>query len=61
MCSALDKVYSVLAPTLQTDLRASLSSFKYMMDASPYGDICRAAVPTQELWRRTGQGGGIGA
>ena len=51
----------VLAPTMQTDLRASAVPSVFMMDASPFGGaICRAAFPQQavsELWRHTEQRG----
>ena len=51
----------LLAPAMQTDLRAEVASELYTLDASPYGGgVCHAAFSTfgaEELWRRTEQKG----
>lgn len=51
----------VLAPTMQTNLRAEPVPALFMMDASPFGGgICRASFPevaVRELWRHTEQRG----
>ena len=51
----------LLAPTMQTDLRAEPCDALYMMDASPVaGGICKAAFSrtgVAELWRHTEQRG----
>lgn len=47
----------VLAPTLQTNLKATTAPALFMMDASPHGGgICRANLPeaaVAEFWRHT--------
>lgn len=52
---------SLLAPCMQTDLRAAPAPMLYMMDASPMGGgICRADFSREEaaeLWRHTEQRG----
>ena len=51
----------ILAPTMQTDLRADIANVLYMLDASPYGGgLCHAefsASGAEELWRHSEQRG----
>ena len=51
----------LIAPTLQTDMRATTAPELYMLDASPFGGgICRAAMPSsvvEEFWRHSEQRG----
>ena len=51
----------LLAPVMQSDLRAAAAPAVYMLDASPFGGgICKAEMPSQataELWRHTEQRG----
>lgn len=51
----------VLAPVLQSDLRASAAPVLYMLDASPFGGgICKTELSAEaisELWRHTEQRG----
>lgn len=60
-CRAELMVLCLIAPTLQTDMRADTAPFVYMLDASPFGGgICRAAMPTvavDEFWRHSEQRG----
>ena len=52
---------ALLGPLIQTDMRASVAPYAYMMDASPYGGaICRAHLgesAVEEIWRHTEQRG----
>ena len=60
-CKTELMVLCLLAPALQTDLRATAAPFLYMMDASPFGGgVCRTPMSelgSRELWRHTEQRG----